>query len=46
MPAVADPTTLIWLAKISELRLLKDTFSSVYISREVSKETAEKGLSV
>ena len=45
MPAVADSTTLIWLAKISKLRLLKDVFSLVYISSEVFREAVEKGIS-
>ena len=45
MPIVADSTTLIWLAKISKLWLLKDMFALVYVSKEVFRETIEEGIS-
>jgi hypothetical protein len=44
MPAVADSSALIWLAKAGRLDLLRDQYGEVSIPREVYREAVEQGL--
>ncbi len=44
MPAVADSSALIWLAKAGRLDLLRDQYKKITIPREVYAEAVERGL--
>ena len=43
MPAVADASVLIWLAKTGRLNLLRDQYGTIIIPSEVYSEVVEEG---
>jgi hypothetical protein len=44
LPAISDTSSLIWLAKVGKITLLKTIFEEVIIPQEVYIEAIEKGL--